>query len=332
MQNISTPIADLHCDLLSYLAGGDQRTPFDSEARCSINQLKEGNVKLQTMAIYVPTESNSTIGGNVQVKWYSKLLTEYSDYFQPYSRSVNLTTSQKISTLLAIENASAFFEENESLDKGFTRIESVEISKILYLCFTWNSSNRFGGGAHENLGITPDGIELLHFLNHKNICVDLSHSSDLLAFDILNEIERKNLKLPVIASHSNARSITNASRNLPDELIKEIIFRNGIIGFNFIRNFLGKEDLSGFSNHLKHFLDLGCENHLSFGADFFYGLDVPIEHRKPPEELFFPGYDQAGSYSKVISLWKEQLNIDRYLIEKISYKNFLHFLEAVQKN
>ena len=326
------PIADLHCDLLCYLSGDVNRSPFDSAARCSIDQLKEGNVKLQTMAIYTPTEVNSTLSGEAQVQCYSKLLRDYSNYFQSYNSEIDLKTSEKISIQLAIENGSAFFEENENLDLGFSRLNAIEkhVSKIQYLSFTWNSSNRFGGGAYENKGITSDGIELLHFLSQKEIAVDLSHSSDLLAYDILNEIDRRNIKISMIASHSNARSVTNVTRNLPDELIKEIIGRNGIIGFNFVRNFLGKGDISNFSRHLDHFLSLGAENNLCFGADFFYGLDVPIEHRKLPEDLFFPDYDHAGVYSKVIWLWKKYLNIDNQLIEKISYKNLQIFLE--QKN
>lgn len=330
MSDLNPPIADLHCDLLCYLSANINRSPFDPEARCSIDQLQEGNVKLQTMAIYTPTEVNSTLSGAAQVKCYSKLLRDYSDHFQPYNSEIDLKTSEKTCISLAIENGSAFFEEKEALELGFSRLEAIEkhVSKIQYLSFTWNTSNRFGGGAHENKGITSDGIELLHFLCQKGISVDLSHSSDLLAYDILNEIDRRNLKASVLASHSNTRSVTNVLRNLPDELIKEIVDRNGVIGFNFIRNFLGKEDLSGFSRHLEHFLNLGAENHLCFGADFFYGLDVPIEHRKLPEELFFPGYDNAGIYHKVISLWKKYLNIDSEVIEKISYKNLQNHLKT----
>jgi len=318
------PIADLHCDLLCYLSCGENRTPFDAEVRCSIPQLQDGEVKFQMLAVYTPTDEKSVESGLSQVEQFRSLLENYSDYIALFPAE-----TPKINVGMAIENASSLFAENESIELGFSRIKNIEneISKLAYLSFTWNSANRFGGGAHTKQGITDDGKALLAFMNCRKIAVDLSHASDILAFDILNEIDRKNYDIPVIASHSNARAITDAVRNLPDELIREIINRDGLIGFNFVRLFLDSDGISGFSRHLSHFLELGAADHLCFGADFFYGLDVPVAHQKPVDDLFFPDFSNASVYPKVIDLWKNELKLHESLIKKIASENLFSFLE-----
>ncbi len=322
------PIADMHCDLLAYLAGDRLRTPFDRAARCSIPQLIGGNVKFQTMAIYTPTEPGSVISGLSQVACFKELCELYTRFFTPYSPTKSLKDTSKISVIAAVENASSFFEEESDLDSGFALLDRFEkeIGKIFYLSLTWNTNNRFGGGAHGNEGITPDGSELLRFMADKKIAIDLSHASDRLAYDIIEELNKNSLEIPILASHSNTRTVANVPRNLPDELIKEIISRKGIVGFNFVRQFVGP-DVSAFNRQLEHFLDLGAENSLVLGADFFYGYDVPLQYRKLPEELYFPGYEDSFCYSKVLDLWREILGENEEILTKICWKNLDDFLQ-----
>ncbi|MEC7840095.1 MAG: membrane dipeptidase [Chlamydiota bacterium] len=318
------PIADLHCDLLCYLSGHEKRSPLDLDVRCSIPQLQEGNVLFQILAVYTPTERGSVNSGKSQIESFKKMLTNFRNEVTIFPGE-----KQKINLGMAIENASSVFSEDESLHEGFARIRRIEkeVCKLAYISFTWNSENRFGGGAHSNLGITNDGKALLEFVDGRNIAIDLSHASDQLAFDILNEIDKNNRVIPVIASHSNARAITNVPRNLPDELIREIISRNGLIGFNFVRQFLEVEGRAGFAEHLNHFLKMGAVNNLCFGADFFYGMDVPVAHQKPSDALFFPEFANSSVYPKVVEIWKNELNLDSSLLNQICSENLLRFME-----
>ena len=73
----------------------------------------------------------------------------------------------------------------------------------------------------------------------KKIAIDLSHTSDFLAHDILNYIDKMGLNVRTIASHSNFRKIAEVVRNLTDEIAKEILKRGGVIGFNLFKSFVG---------------------------------------------------------------------------------------------
>ena len=98
------PIIDLHCDLLLYLEGGKQRTACDLSARCAIPQLRDGNVRLQIMAIFAETGPDSSEKGWSQVLIYQELPfkhpKEFVHFFPSWDRS-----SSRIAILPAIENA-----------------------------------------------------------------------------------------------------------------------------------------------------------------------------------------------------------------------------------
>ena len=67
------------------------------------------------------------------------------------------------------------------------------------------------------------------------IIVDISHLSDGGADEIL-----EGRKIPLVASHSNARAVCGNPRNLTDEQIKKIADCGGVIGINFYKKFLGE--------------------------------------------------------------------------------------------
>lgn len=325
------PIADLHCDLLCYLGRDPKRSPYDPDVRCSIPQLKEGNVKLQTMAIFTETSPDSVKSGQAQVNAFKRLLKDHSDVFvlirQP-EQFQELMTSDKIGIMPAIENASSMCDETESLDAAVLRLTSWQrqIGKLSYLSLTWNTENRFGGGALTKTGLKEDGKRLIDYLHQKSIALDFSHASDYLAFDALNYIDKNGMNMRILASHSNFRSVADVPRNLPDDLAKEILKRKGIIGLNFIRLFVGEDSPTNFSKQFAHAMRLGHHQGICFGADFFYIDDVSPAHRKPASQLFFPDFDHAGTYSKVVALWTKDLASPPELMANICYNNLAAYL------
>ena len=223
----------------------------------------------------------------------------------------------------SIENASGFCGEDEPLQKGLERFERFyqKAGKIAYISLTWNDENRFGGGNATDIGLKPDGLELLKWMKGKKIAIDLSHTSDRLARDILGAIEK--LGIIPVASHSNFRAVANHPRNLPDDLAKEVGARGGLLGINFVRVFLGGKGPEDFLRQLEHADKLKLLDHLCFGADFF------MEHDMPPElqyllPMFIPGFDTSACYPKVIELFLKHLPHD--IVEKIAFRNLKRFI------
>lgn len=325
---MNLPIVDLHCDLLFYLQGDKQRTPYDHVARCAIPQLRQGHVKLQTLAIFTQTETHSTEKGLRQVRLYQELPAHCPQDFVHYSPHWNLESSST-AILPAFENASGFCDEQEPLEEGLKRLRQIiqRIAKPLYISLTWNTENRFGGGALSQAGLKADGKLLLEELDQQQIALDLSHASDALAYEAIDYIEGHRLAIPIIASHSNARAVALMPRNLPDEIAKEIFRRGGIVGLNLYRHFIGETE-DNLIKHFAHWLEMGGENHVALGADFFYDPDLPSTYRHG-KEVFFKDYQDSSCYGKLLTFLQKELKLDSSFLEKFAYQNALAFIQKL---
>ena len=196
LENI--PIIDLHCDLLGCVAYGRGKYHFDSpEVNCCVSQLIQGGVNLQVLAVAAITREDSAEVGRKQVGLYQRLLQTHAEQVGTFDKFS--LGSPKVHFLFAIENASAVLNESEPLELFFKRIEEYRsIEEILYISLTWNQENRFGGGNLTDVGLKNDGKTVLEYLDGKNIAIDLSHTSDALAYDLLDFIEKQSLNIPII--------------------------------------------------------------------------------------------------------------------------------------
>ncbi|MGE8514782.1 MAG: dipeptidase [Chryseobacterium culicis] len=324
---MNTINVDLHCDLLCYLLEPGSVID-DKELGCSLPYLKEGNVKLQVMAIYSATGENSTVYGAKQSEIFSNLLQNENFFLFEGENYKNTDNTGKVGVIASIENASGFCSEDETLESGFKNLEAIieKTQRILYLGITHHTENRFGGGNNSDVGLKEDGKVLLDYFSEKNIAIDLAHTSDQLAYGILNYIDQKNYKIPIMASHSNYRSIHDKKRNLPDELAKEVIKRKGLIGLNFIRNCIDEKNPGVLYEHIQHGLDLGGEDFIAYGADFFFCKNHPDKSRHP---FFFEGYDDASAFNSINREIEKRFSSE--LVKKISHKNALNFIENMYK-
>ncbi|GAB4192493.1 MAG: dipeptidase [Simkaniaceae bacterium] len=313
------PIIDLHCDLLAYLQEKPDHTAEDPESKCSLPQLQKGRVSLQVLAFFTETAKGSREIFLRQLRKYHQLLEK------PTVKQADSREKSSLKVIPAVENASGLLEEDEPFEHIFDHFDTFQqaVKNILYISLTWNGENRFGGGNESGIGLKKDGQMLLDFLGSKNIAIDLSHTSDALAHDILQYIDRHNLSIVPIASHSNYRHICDAPRNLPDEIAKEIFQRKGVVGINLIRRFLGDSSFH-IIDHIEYGIALGGEDSICLGTDFFGGIHLPpaLAALQP---FFFEEFADASCYPKLLEFFEKQLG--RPIVEKIAYKNALNFLK-----
>ncbi len=317
-------VFDLHCDLLSYLAGNalaprSPRSAYNNESRTSISQLMKGGVAVQTLVIYTPTKPWSVRSGLRQLALYQEFPNRYKNVLSPFHSNLKAD----IKTCLAIENASALVYEDEPLQKGLDRLDMVvaRVETPLYISLTWNEENRFGGGANaQAIGLKPDGKVLLEWAKHNGVCIDFSHTSDKLAEDILNSTSSK-----VLASHSNFRDVCPVARNLPKQIAQEIARRGGVIGLNFVRPFVGATS-SALLKHIEYAHTLGIENALALGADLFSTSCIPASQRKSASFYFFDDLENASCYPKLRQMVTKAFG-ENYA-ERLFYKTAFNFCRA----
>lgn len=315
---------DLHCDLTAYLI--EEGASIDGDIRCSLPNLLEGNVAMQVMAFYSGTEKGSVEYAKRQLQVYQNLIS-LPEFFEITSADIQLQQG-KIGVIAAIENASGLCEEDMPIENAFENFDFLnDNAQLMYVGLTHHLENRFGGGNFSEVGLKEDGKLLVEYLNNRKIAVDLSHTSDKLAYDILNLLDSKNLNIPIIASHSNMRAVFSHNRNLPDELVQEIVRRGGLIGLNFVKSFINPEDPDYIYRHIDHAVKLGAENHLCFGADFFDDKSHPDQSRYP---FFFDEYGNSTAYNKINEKVTELFTED--FKNKISHGNVLSYFNRLYKN
>lgn len=143
---------------------------------------------------------------------------------------------------------------------------------------------RYAGGTGAPGPLTPEGVRLVKAIDAIGIVHDVSHLAEESFWQLL-ELTAK----PIIASHSNARSMVPTDRQLSDEMARAIFARNGVVGINFFDKFLltpveqgrRRARLTDVVKHVRHFCDLaGDAKHVGLGTDMDGGLgreQIPIE-------------------------------------------------------
>ncbi len=76
-----------------------------------------------------------------------------------------------------------------------------------------------------DLGLSGFGREVVRECNRLGIVLDISHTSDETARETIEASNR-----PVLASHSGARALSDVSRNIPDDILRALAERGGVIG------------------------------------------------------------------------------------------------------
>lgn len=99
-----------------------------------------------------------------------------------------------------------------------------------------DSSSPRGGPAEEFGGLSEFGEEVVREMNRLGIMIDLSHVSDNTAMDVFALTQA-----PVMASHSGARAVAGAARNMDDELLFALKENGGVIQMVALGSYL-KED------------------------------------------------------------------------------------------
>ncbi len=328
------PVIDLHCDLLSYLIQHPSRTAYDThKIGAAIPHLMDGHVKLQIMAVFTHTQPGSSEKLFRQLEAYD-FLGHLPEIRSVSSCDLSLVLDQSGSEVLiyhAIENASGLFEEEEDMKKGWERMDVYlqKVGKPLYISLTHHTENRFGGGNNcHHVGLKSDGKTLLDWMDKKGIALDISHASDSLAEQIFDYIDRQRLAIPLIASHSNFRFVCNHNRNLPEEFVREIIHREGLIGLNFFRAYLHPTDPEAIFQHLSYAWEQGAGEVIAFGADFFDPSTI-VESKRFP--LYFSSYQNAGFYPELLrELMKREVKENQ--VELLAGKNVIRFIKHWNSN
>jgi membrane dipeptidase len=142
--------------------------------------------------------------------------------------------NQKFAALLGVEGGHAI-ENDLHVLRDYYRLG------VRYMTLTWSNTNEWADSSgdidnpkvHHHDGLTPFGKQVVAEMNRLGMIVDISHVADKTFWDTIAVT-----KAPIIASHSSARALTHAPRNMTDDMLQAMAKNGGVVMVNFFDAFL----------------------------------------------------------------------------------------------
>ena len=273
------PVFDLHCDTALALLGRKFQQPGslrENQNHIDLMRAKDFPGYVQCFACFTSDARTLPIGIEpeemfrreknailTQVQTNSDLIAQACSAEEIEKNCCN----GKMSAVLTIEGSAGIGFNPDALADAYAA--GFRITTL-----GWNESNPLAGSHKTGEGLSEKGREYVRKAQELGMLVDVSHISDAAFWDIM-EITQA----PIIASHSNSRSVWNVSRNLTDEMFLAICKTGGVVGINLYTDFLGNEaDLDTVCDHILHFLSLDTTGkHIALGGDLDGCEELPKE-------------------------------------------------------
>jgi membrane dipeptidase len=208
----------------------------------------------------------------------------------------------KIGFLLSLEGA-------EPLGTDLSLMRVFYELGVRNLGLVWSRRNAVADGSFfspvkegRKGGITSFGVKVIEEAERLGMMIDVSHLNDEGFWDVMDIA-----KGPIVASHSNSRTLCSTMRNLTDEQIKAISQKNGLIGLNANSMLVGVDDASSqledLLNHVDHLVELAGIEHVGIGLDL---CDDFMKYIAPEDLASLPRkpFDVISGHQALPQLWE----------------------------
>jgi membrane dipeptidase len=302
----STPLVDGHNDL-AWAIREDSVAPMDVAAydlrkhtrgHTDLDRLKTGMLGGQFWSIYIPGEIKDQGFAKTQLEQFDiarRFIAMYPERLQLALTAQDVRNAFKagrVGSLLGMEGGHA-------IENSLGALRAYHALGARYMTLTHNVTLDWADAALDSArhgGLTPFGQEVVHEMNRLGMIVDLSHVSPGTMSDALDVTEA-----PVIFSHSNARSLVDNPRNVPDSILKRLAANGGVVMVTFVPSFASKE----FGDYEHAFGEMQREARRRLGNDQAALRNEGEAYRKlhpPPLVKLSAVADQIEYMSKVAGI------------------------------
>ena len=263
------PVFDLHCDTaLALCERADVYTSLRTNT-CHVDLTRAGELGgyAQCFAMFTTPDFDQWFGKPVtevfdaMLSNLKKELERNSDIIAKAGSAAEIEANRaegKMSAILTLEGPAGIGFDAGRLEELYNR--GFRISTL-----GWNEKNILTGSHKTGGGLTDAGKEYVKECQRLGILVDVSHISDEAFWDIMEITEA-----PIVASHSNLRSVCNHSRNLTEDMYRAIVRTGGTAGINLCAPFIKESgaDFDATCDHIIRMLELDSTGrHVSLGGD-----------------------------------------------------------------
>lgn len=311
------PVFDLHCDTALALSERAKGCRSLRSNDCHIDLTRAGELGgyAQCFAMFTTPDFDEWFGKDVTVVFDEMLdnleaeLESNKDLIARAGSTAEIEANRaagRMSAILTIEGPAGI-----NFDAG--RLEELYKRGFRISTLGWNEKNILVGSHVTGGGLTDAGREYVRECQRLGILVDVSHVSDEGFWDILKITEA-----PVIASHSNIRSVCDNSRNLTEDMYRAIVETGGTAGINLCAPFIKETgaDLDAVCDHIFRMLEIDPSGaHVSLGGDLDGCDELPA------------GFDGVRSYPAMAQKLLQR-GVGEKIVKQIYWDNALGVMEV----
>uniref|UniRef100_UPI003AAF3493 dipeptidase 1 n=1 Tax=Centroberyx gerrardi TaxID=166262 RepID=UPI003AAF3493 len=281
-----TPLIDGHNDLPWQLRKqfNNQLNKVDlntlATTHTNIPKIKEGRLGAQFWSAYVPcdTQYKDAVRQTLeQIDVVHRMCQKYPETFMFATSSQDIMEAfrqNKTASLIGVEGG-------HSLDSSLGTLRTMYHLGVRYLTLTHSCNTPWadnwlvdtGSEPSEHNGLSSFGKQLIVEMNRLGMLIDLAHVTVRVMNQVLNMSAA-----PVIFSHSSAYSVCPHKRNVPDEILRKVSEKQGIVMVNFYNDYVTcsqTANLSNVADHFDHIKKVAGASIIGFGGDYDGVTRVP---------------------------------------------------------
>ena len=205
----------------------------------SLDKARRGNLGAEFFSIWVDPQTNQ---GNYAKHSFDLIDSVYEQAAHHPDRMLMAFSTADIERAHREHKWAALMgiEGGHSIENDIRLLRDFHRLGVRYMTLSWSNTNEWADSSgdiddpkvqHHN-GLTDFGKQVVLEMNRLGMMVDISHVSDKTFWDAI-----ATTKAPVIASHSSARALVNAPRNMTDDMLKAVAKNGGVVDVNFYSGF-----------------------------------------------------------------------------------------------
>ena len=219
----------------------ERHDPKETGSKVDYPRMKEGDLDAIFFAAFVAQDIRDDDGHGRAKALCLQMIDSVIASTERNSDVVGLALDPEDAYTLEKEGKRAIYigiENGYPIGNDLSNIETYFKKGVRYITLVHSSNNDIADSATdpngpEHGGISTFGAEVVAEMNRLGIMVDVSHGNDSVFYDAVALS-----KAAIIASHSNARAVTDHQRNMTDEMLKLMADNGGVVQLTMLADYL----------------------------------------------------------------------------------------------
>ena len=219
----------------------ERHDPNETGSKVDYPRMKEGGLDAIFFAAFVAQDIRDDDGNSRAKALAVQMIDAVIDSTKENADAVGLALEPEDAYALEKEGKRAIYlgiENGYPIGSDLSNIELFHDKGVRYITLVHSTNNDLADSAtdskgSEHDGISPLGEQVVKEMNRLGIMVDVSHGSEAVFYDAIALSTA-----PIIASHSNARAVTNHDRNMSDDMLELMAKNGGVVQLTMLSDYL----------------------------------------------------------------------------------------------